>query len=101
VTALLAASAWGTALGLMSWLMDGHCVTGSRTTLWMSALVSVALAAAPVGLLWRWRQSLNADSEAEAGTRLVLDLAVAGSVVMALVIFAAGVPIVFLDACRA
>src|SRR5689334_19105789 len=94
--AFLASLAWCAALGMMSWLIDGPCVM-----LWMSVAACIALSAAPAVFLGRKRRSLDSDSDAALRARLVLDLAVAGSVVLALVMLAMAVPIVLQNACSA
>jgi len=96
---LLAPAAWCAALGLMSSLIDGNCI--SRVMLWTSVAACIGLAAAPAVFLGRKRRSLDPDSEATLRTRLVLDLAVAGSVVLALVMLAMAVPLLLQNACNA
>jgi len=99
--ALLAPFAWCLALGLMFSLIDGTCATGSRIMLWACAAICVALAAAPAAILGHRRRLLDPDPEDRFHTRLVLDLAVAGSVILALVMVATAVPILSQNACGA
>src|SRR5689334_22740596 len=97
VAALLAPFAWLSALGMMSSLIDDNCATGSRVLLWANAIACIVLAVAPAAaLLAPWRRSLDPESSAGVRARLILDLAMAGSLMLALVMLATSVPILFL-----
>ena len=94
---MLAPFAWCAALALMFSLIDENCATSSRVLLWADVATCIALAAAPA-VPGAWRRSLDADSMSGARIRLVLDLALAGSLILTLVMLATAVPI--LNACR-
>jgi hypothetical protein len=85
----------------MSSLIDGTCVWGSRVMLWGCAITCIALAGAPAVFLGPRRRSLDVNVDTATSIYLVLDLAVAGSVVLALVMLATAVPILFQNACSA
>ena len=99
--ALLAPLAWCAAIGLMSSLIDGTCVMGSHVMLWVCSITCIALAGAPAVFLGRRRRSLDVNTHSASSTYLILDLAVAGSVVLALVMMATAVPILFQNTCSA
>ena len=101
LAALLAPFAWLSALSLMTSLIDDNCSSGSRLLLWANAIACILLAVAPAAALSApWRRSLDPETTAGLRARLILDLAMAGSLMLALVMLATSVPILFLDACR-
>ncbi|HUQ12613.1 MAG TPA: hypothetical protein VM146_20065 [Steroidobacteraceae bacterium] len=97
---LLAPCTWATSLGMLFSLVDETCVSGSRTASWVVAIGSVVLAALPGLLAWPWRRSANLATPAHERTRLMLDVAIGGSVLFTIVTLLAAVPIAFLDPCR-
>ena len=101
VAAVLAPFAWLSALHLMSSLIDDECGMGSRVLLWGNAIACIVLAAAPAAaLLAPWRRSMDPKTSVGLRAPLILDLAMAGSLTLALVMLATSVPILFLNACR-
>lgn len=100
VAALLAPIAWSAALGMMFSLTKETCISGSRSGMLTVALTCVVLAAAPAVLVAPWRKSVEPDTATGERTRLMFDLAVAGSLIFALVMVVSTIPILFLDSCR-
>ena len=98
--ALLAPFTWSAALGLLFSMIDEACMTGSRSLLWVVAITCILLAAAPAVLVAPWRRSVDASTAAGERARLILDLAIAGSLIFALVMVLTAAPIVMLDTCR-
>ena len=100
VAALLAPFAWSAALGMMFSLTNETCMSGSRFSMLAVAFTSTVLAAAPAVLVAPWRKTVDPDTAVGERTRLLFDLAVAGSLIFALVMVVSTIPILFLDACR-
>jgi hypothetical protein len=101
VAALLAPFAWSAALGMMFSLTNETCMSGSRFDMLAVAITSILLAAAPAVPVVPWRKYVETDTAAGERTRLLFDLAVAGSLIFALVMVVSTIPILFLDSCRA
>jgi hypothetical protein len=99
-TLLLAPLAWASALGLTFSLTDETCISRSRGAMALVSVVSIVLAAAPLGIAWSWRRRVSPASPAGERMRFMLAIAAGGSAIFALVNLLAAVPILFLDPCR-
>jgi len=98
---LLAPSSWAAALGMLFSLVDETCVSGSRTAQWGVAVASIVLAALPGLVAWPWRRTANLATAASERTRLMLDVAIGGSVLFTLVTLLSAAPIaMYVDPCR-
>jgi hypothetical protein len=97
---LLAPFAWAASLGLMFALTERACVSGSRVSLLVTAVLAVALAAAPGVVVWGLRGRTSVGDDAHERARFQLGLAAGGSAIFTLVTVVSAVPIFLLHACR-
>jgi hypothetical protein len=97
---LLAPFAWAASLGLMFVLTEHACVSGSRVSLLVTAVLAVALAAVPGLVAWGLRTRTSTGDEARDRARFQLGLAAGGSAIFTLVTLVSAIPIFLLHACR-
>jgi len=100
VAALLAPFAWSAELGVMFSLTNETCMSGSRAAMLSVAAACVLLAIAPAVIVWPWRRAADDNTAAGERRQLIIDLAIAGSLIFAVVAILSAVPIFFLDSCR-
>lgn len=97
---LLAPFAWAASLGLMFALTERACLSGSRMSLLVTAVLAIAMAAVPGILTWGLRTRTSAGDDACERARFQLGLAAGGSAIFTLVTLVSSVPILLLPACR-
>ncbi len=97
---LLAPVSWAAALGMLFSLSNETCISGSRGAPIAVALVCVVLAALPAGPAWHWRRNIDGGTAGAERMRVMLELALGGSVLFTAVTLLTAVPTVLLDPCR-
>ncbi len=97
---LLAPIAWAASLALMFALTERVCVSGSRMSLLVTAVLAAVLAAIPGIAAWGMRRRTAVGDDAHERARFQLGLAAGGSAIFTLVTVISAVPIFLLHACR-
>jgi hypothetical protein len=96
---LLPPAGWAAALGSLFTLTGTACERGTRTSLWVVAVICLLLAVTCAPLAWRERRA-RGEASPEDRVRFMMEVAMGLSAFFSAILIVTAVPILLLDTCR-